>query len=411
MSINAKRVKAACYSTNLSMSVISNLSPVLFLTFHSQYGISYSLLGLLVLINFVTQLTIDLIFSFFSHRFRIPLAVKITPLLCVVGLFAYAILPTLFPDHVYLGLVIGTIIFSAAGGLGEVLISPVIAALPSDDPDREMSRLHSVYAWGVVGMVAISSLFLFFLGTAHWQWLALLFAIIPLCGCFLFLGACLPDLQTPERASGAFSLLKSHALLLCILGIFLGGAAEVTMAQWASGYLEGALGIPKLWGDLCGVALFSLMLGLGRTLYAKRGRHIERVLFLGACGATLCYLTAAISPFALIGLIACALCGFCVSMLWPGSLIAVTRHAPSGGVFVFAIMAAGGDLGASVGPQLVGIVTDAVAIAPFASRLTTRLSLTQEQLAMRCGLLVGFLLSLAAIFVFALIWKRSKKKT
>ena len=62
---NFKRVKLACYTTNISMAVVANLSPILFLTFRSLYGISYSLLGLLVLINFVTQLTVDLIFSFF----------------------------------------------------------------------------------------------------------------------------------------------------------------------------------------------------------------------------------------------------------------------------------------------------------------------------------------------------------
>ena len=55
-----RRLKYACYTANISMAVVSNLSPVLFLTFRSLYGISYSLLGLLVLINFVTQLTVDL---------------------------------------------------------------------------------------------------------------------------------------------------------------------------------------------------------------------------------------------------------------------------------------------------------------------------------------------------------------
>ena len=50
------RIKFACYSANVTMLVESNLSPVLFLTFNSLYGISYSLLGLLVLVNFVTNL-------------------------------------------------------------------------------------------------------------------------------------------------------------------------------------------------------------------------------------------------------------------------------------------------------------------------------------------------------------------
>ena len=62
------RLKVACYTSNVAMSVVANLSPLLFLTIRTQYGISYTLLGLLVLINFCTQLSIDLIFSFFSHN-------------------------------------------------------------------------------------------------------------------------------------------------------------------------------------------------------------------------------------------------------------------------------------------------------------------------------------------------------
>ena len=66
---NYARVKTACYMTNIAMSVVANISPVLFLTFRTLYNISYSLLGLLVLVNFFSQLIIDLIFSFFSHNF------------------------------------------------------------------------------------------------------------------------------------------------------------------------------------------------------------------------------------------------------------------------------------------------------------------------------------------------------
>ena len=159
-----KRLKYACYSTNMTMSVVGNLSPILFLTFRSLYGISYSLLGLLVLINFCTQLAVDLIFSFFSHKFNIPKTVKTIPLIAILGFLVYAVWPFFAPESVYTGLVIGTVIFSAASGLNEVLISPVFATIPSKDPDREMSKLHSVYAWGVVLVIVVSTLFLFFVG-------------------------------------------------------------------------------------------------------------------------------------------------------------------------------------------------------------------------------------------------------
>jgi MFS family permease len=194
--------------------------------------------------------------------------------------------------------------------------------------------------------------------------------------------------------------MKNCGLWLCVVGIFLGGASECVMAQWSSGYIEQALGIPKVWGDIFGVALFAVMLGLGRTLYSKYGRNIERFLLLGSLAATVCYLVAAVSNIAVLGLFACAFTGFCVSMLWPGSLIAASDRFPSGGVFIYALMAAGGDLGASVGPQLVGVITDAVAANPRMITLAAELSLAPDQLGMKIGMLVGMLFPLFGVFVF-----------
>lgn len=403
-----RRLKFACYSGNTSMSVVGNLSPLLFLTFRELYGISYSLLGLLVLINFCTQLGIDLIFSFFSHKFNIQKTVRLMPILTVIGLFIFALWPFFFPQTAYAGLVVGTVLFSISSGLGEVLISPIIAAIPAEDPDREMSKLHSIYAWGVVGVVLFSTLFLLLFGKESWHWLTLLLALIPITSAILYAGSEIPPMETPEKTSGALHLLKNTGLWLCVFAIFLGGAAECTMAQWCSGYLEQALGIPKVWGDIFGVALFAVMLGTGRTLYAKIGKNITKVLLACAIGSTLCYLTAAISPLPVIGLFACALTGLCTSMLWPGNLIVASDRFPKGGVFVFALMAAGGDFGASVGPQLVGLVTDVAIENPTLLRLAENLSLSPEQLGMKLGMLIGMLFPLIAIPVLLVI--RRKKR-
>lgn len=410
MNPNQKRVKAACYTINIAMAIITNFSPLLFLTFRSMYGISYSLLGLLVLINFVTQLSIDLVFSFFSHRFNIPKAVKLTPVLTFAGLLVYAVWPFFFPTSVYAGLVLGTILFSASGGFSEVLISPTIAALPAKDPDREMSKLHSIYAWGVVLMVAVSTVFFLLFGAENWQWLVLLFMTVPLAAFFLFLGTEIPAMDTPERVSGVLEHMKNPTLWLCVAGIFLGGASECTMAQWCSSYLEQALGLPKVWGDIFGVALFAVMLGLGRTLYGNIGKHITRVLFFGAIGAALCYLIASLSGIPVVGLLACAFTGFCVSMLWPGSLIVASDRIPTGGVFIYAMMAAGGDLGASVGPQLVGLITDAAIELPAAAAAAQTLGLTPEQFGMKLGMLVGMLFPLIAIPVYFVMRRGERKK-
>ncbi len=411
-------VRAGCYATNVTMAVVCNLSPLLFLTFNEFYHISFSLLGLLVLINFCTQLTVDLLFSFFSHKFNIPVAVKLSPVLAIAGLAVYALSPVVFPDAVYAGLVIGTVLFSMASGFCEVLISPVIAALPSDDPDRDMSKLHSIYAWGVVAVAIVSTVFLYFFGRENWQWLPVIFMLIPTAALVFFAKAKLPAMETPEKTSGAVRFLKNGGVWLCVLGIFLGGAAEVTMAQWASSYIEQALSLPKIWGDIFGVAVFAVALGLGRSLYAKIGKNISRALFFGAIGATLCYLTAALMPTnntacAIVGLIACALTGFCVSMMWPGSLIVASDRYPEGGVMIFALMAAGGDFGASVGPQLVGLITDAAIENPSLVSFAESLSLVPEQFGMKLGMLVGMLFPLIAIAVYATYFRaylKNKKK-
>ena len=406
---NYSKLKFACYTTNLTMSIIGNLPPMLFLTFRSLYDISYSLLGLLVLANFATQLTVDLILSFFSHKFSLPKLIKITPAVYLLGLVIFMLSPVLFPGNVYLGLVIGTVIFSAAGGLNEVLISPMFAAIPAENPEREMSKLHSVYAWGVVGVIIFGTLFLFAFGKESWQWLVAVLLVIPASSVIAFLGADIPKMDTPEKVSGVVAMLKKKELWLCVFAIFLGGASECTMAQWSSGYLEQALGISKVWGDIFGVALFGAALGLGRSLYAKFGKNIGKVLFLGAIGATVCYLLCAVCSIPAVGLVACAFTGFCASMMWPGCLVVGADRIPTGGVFIYAMMAAGGDLGAALGPQLIGVVTDTVIADPAASALAQSWGLMPDQLGLKLGMLVGMLFPLVGIAVYGHILRTQKK--
>jgi hypothetical protein len=98
-------------------------------------------------------------------------------------------------------------------------------------------------------------------------------------------------------------------------------------------------------------------------------------------------------------------------MLWPGSLIAASNRFPESGVFIYAMMAAGGDLGASVGPQLVGVVTDAVLLNPKAVSFASSMGLTAEQLGMKIGMLCGMIFPLVAIFIFLRVWKSKKEQT
>jgi len=404
--------KYACYATNVSMSVVSNLSPLLYVTFHEMYGISYTLLGLLAVINFSTQLLIDLIFSFFSKKFNIHKTVRVMPLITVAGLFVFAVMPMLFPNApdalIYAFIAVGTVIFSISAGLSEVLMSPVIAAIPADNPEHEMSKLHSIYAWGVVAVVLVSTAFLRIFGTEKWMFLALLWAIVPLAASVMFAKCKLPDMKVSDENGKSFSM--SRGLLLCFLCIFMGGASECNMTSWISGYAETALGMDKVLGDVLGAAVFALLLGIGRTAYSKIGKNIVKVMLFGMIGAAACYVVASLSPNPIIGLAACGFTGLCVSMLWPGSIIYVGEQIPGAGVAIYALMAAGGDMGASVAPQLVGIISDNVSASAFGMRLAETLGMTAEQVGMRSGLLISAIFPLIGIFVIIIMHRHFKKK-
>ena len=234
------------------------------------------------------------------------------------------------------------------------------------------------------------------------------FLLVPVTSIVLFSLTDMPKIPTPEKASGVVKFLKNKALWLCVIAIFFGGASEMIMTQWCSAYLEKSLGIPKILGDLLGMALFAVCLGLGRTLYSAKGKNIAKVLILGSLGAFLCYITAAITTNALIGIIACVLTGFCVSMLWPGSILVSSERFPTGGVFIFAIMACGGDLGAAVGPQLLGMITDKAIATPAITQIATQLSLTPDQFGMKIGILICALFPLMAVPFMIAITKKKK---
>ena len=54
----------------------------------------------------------------------------------------------------------------------------------------------------------------------------------------------------------------------------------------------------------------------------------------------------------------CGLCGLSVGIMWPGSFSRASRVLPRGGTAMFALLALGGDLGCSLGPTVVGTVSD-----------------------------------------------------
>lgn len=407
---NFTYTKYACYISGVSMAIIIVVPALLFETFRELYGISYTLLGTLVVVNFTTQLIMDLLFTFFPNAFNVKTAVKLTPFLTASGFLVFSLMPLLLPELVYLWLALGTVIFSASGGLCEVLLSPIIAAIPSENPEHDMSKLHSCYAWGAVGIVIFSTLFLKAVGKELWFLLPVTMCIIPLCAMYFFFKSEFPKMNMSSEKNGKSGLF-SVGIMLCFFCIFVGGATEGAMTQWVSSYLESAIEMPKILGDILGVAFFAATLGLGRTLYARFGKNIANVMLVMAAGAVITYVTAALSTNVAVSLISCGMTGLCVSMLWPGTLIIVGEKYPGASVAVYAMMAAGGDLGTALAPQLVGVIADKVALTDLAKKLAVKISMTPAQLAMRAGLLsaaVFALLTVLAIVVIKIYFKNKE---
>lgn len=385
-----QKAKIACYSSYFTMTSAFCVPPLLFVTLRELYGISYTLLGSLVLVNFCTQLLVDLIFTVFAKRFNLHFTARVMPCFTTLGMLVFALVPTFFPDYAYVGLLIGSIIFAVAAGLSEVLLSPIIAAIPSDNPAKEMSLLHSLYAFGVFTTVIFSTLFLRMVGHEYWNVLMILLALLPLFTAYLFVRAELPPMSSGEQGTESSSKGRPgrRGIVLCVLCIFFGSCAECCMSSWISGFMETSLGISKAVGDVMGVAMFAILLGAGRIGFSRYGKHIMRVLFIGMIGAAACYFTVALSGNVIVAFIACIFTGLFASMLWPGSLIMMEENIPGVGVAAFALMAAGGDLGGSVSPQLMGIVIDKVSVV------------SGEAAGMKAGMLVcGFFPLIGAVLV------------
>lgn len=405
-----KRLKYACYFNNLSIAVVGTISPILFLTFHDLYGVSYTKLGFLVFINFFTQLCVDLLMSLVSGRFNTAPLIRSMPILTVVGFLIFGLAPVFPFGDVYLWLTVGTVLFSMSAGLNEVFTSPLIASIPAENPEKEMSKLHSVYAWGTVFVVCISTLFLLFFGNKNWQWLPFLYVAVPLSAFLLFFAVKIPSLNESKKTETKEKTSHTKRLALCVIAIFLGGATECTMAQWSSGYLERVLSISKTLIDILGVAMFGAMLGLGRTLYAKYGGHISTILLFSAVGSAVCYFVVALCPIPAISVVFCALCGLCVAMLWPGTLILMVNICPGASVVAYALMAASGDLGASIGPQLVGVLTDLTVSSPRLGDLAANLGFSSEVLGLKGAMLLCAIFPILAALVYSLLRKIEKKQ-
>lgn len=380
-----------CYLGYVTQSIVVNLAPLFFVIFRRDMGFSYTYLANLVLITFALQIVIDAAAIKFVSVIGFRTSALLSMICSFVGLVLLAIFPH-FSGFKYT-LLIAVLFYSAGGGLTEVVISPIVDALPSEAKEASMSLLHSFYSWGQVAVVLISTAVLHFIGESRWTILPLLWAVIPFVGFFGFLKVPIIEPEKEEKTSLSKGLLKSKLFILTIVMMICSGAAEQVMSQWASLFCEQGLGVSKVVGDLFGPCLFAAFMGVGRTFYGIFGKGINLRRSLTACSAltVLCYIAAVFSKSPVLALAGCSLCGLGVSLMWPGMLSLSSSKFPTGGPSMFAILALGGDVGCSIGPFLTGLVSDFVSSSQKATDVALSLGIGTDQPGLNAGILAGII--------------------
>lgn len=380
-----KKTIFACYRGYVTQAIVNNLAPLLFIIFQTRFSLSFEMIGNLILLNFGTQLAVDVIVVKFAEKIGYRRLVILAHMLCAAGLIALSVLPNVMGVP-FAGMVIAVILYAMGGGIIEVMINPIVDAIPGDDKASAMSMLHSFYCWGQVLVVLLTTLVLGWIGQDLWVLLPVAWAALPIYNAFRFAKVpMMPPVAEHEKIP-IKKMLASKVFIIAMVLMLCAGAAELTMAQWASLFAEKAVGVSKVMGDLLGPCLFAALMGVGRTIYGVFGKKINLTLAL-AVSSVLCmlsYLMAALSGNPAMSLAGLALCGFAVSIMWPGVVSYSASHFAAGGTAMFGILAIFGDFGCSVGPWVMGMVSGSVEAAP--GLLTGLGGLTPDQLGLKVGL-------------------------
>ena len=358
MEKNYQKTLIACYLGFITQAIVANFAPLLFLKFHTDYGVSLGKIALIPTAFFLTQLLIDVFCAKFVDSIGYRRSVVISEITSGLGLAGLAVLPELFGDP-FIGIMVCVVIYAVGSGLIEVLVSPIVEACPFEHKDAVMSMLHSFYCWGSVGVILLSTLFFFAFGIEQWKWLACLWALVPLYNIYNFATCPIERLTEEGKGMTIGELFKTPVFWIAIVLMVCAGASELSMAQWASAYTEAALGFSKTVGDLLGPCLFAVTMGISRVIYGKYGAKMDLSRFMIGSGilCLCCYLVASLSRNPVVGLIGCVCCGFSVGIMWPGTISIISPRLPRGGTALFALLAMSGDLGGAFGPSLVGAVT------------------------------------------------------
>ena len=350
----------ASYIGYITQAIVNNFVPLLLLTLAADYDLTLDKITLITTINFSVQLCVDFFAAKYIDIIGYRRAVLLAHIAAAMGLVGLAVFPTIM-GNAYMGILISVVLYAIGGGIIEVLISPIVEACPTEKKEAAMSLLHSFYCWGHVAVVLLSTAFFHFFGIENWRVLACIWALVPLFNIWYFGLVPIYPIVEEHEALSIKGLLKQKVFWLLIVLMICAGASEQAVSQWVSTFAESALQVSKTVGDLAGTCAFAIFMGTARALYGKYSDYIplKKMMMGSAVLCIMCYLAAILSGNPVIGLIACAVCGFSVGIFWPGTFSIAAIKLPAGGTAMYAFLALAGDVGCSSGPSVVGFVANA----------------------------------------------------
>ncbi len=137
-----------------------------------------------------------------------------------------------------------------------------------------------------------------------------------------------------------------------------------------------------------GPCLFAVLMGTARVLapLLYRRFRLTTVLLFSSVFCVGCYALTVFSSSPALSLAGCALTGAAVALMWPATISLSAERIPNGGTRMFALLAAFGDIGCSLGPWLTGLVSDLVQGDAAAMSQAAAAGLTAEQVGLKSGL-------------------------
>lgn len=348
----------ACYVGYVIQAMVNNLSPLLFVQFKRQFALDSAMLSFIIFINFGLQIIVDSLSAKITEKIGYRAGAILAQVFSCTGLVCLGVLPNVI--NPFAGIIIATVLMAIGGGFVEVILSPVVEALPLGNKSGAMCFLHSFYCWGHIFTVLAATIYFNLFTIDAWRYLPVALAVIPLLNCITFAVCPLETLEGDETPSSYKSIFTMRGFWLFPVLILASGAAEQAIAQWASDFAEIGLGVDKTLGDVFGTCLFALGMALSRTVYGVLGEKIDLKKAFVLCGGLLIgsYLLAALSPSAGLSLAGIAFGGVFVGLLWPGLYAVAGQAYPKGGTKMFGVLALFGDVGCTVGPTLTGLVSN-----------------------------------------------------